>query len=304
MPKKRNPKRNHHVLPKLYLQGFVIPGDEPHVWVYKRGESYSPGLGKMTNNPHKESIKTAGMVRDYYADVKPSGEKDFETFENILESLEKPANGIIAKLRATERITDAEREMFSLYLVQMNRRVPNFREGLKTMLPKTIATFEASEELLQKCNLPDTPEARAYLKTILDRIATPPGLESGTHLKVLANVANSQLTAVMCQMNWRFFIAPPGHFFFTGDNPLFLFKWMGLNKPDSEFSFPISSQVALLGSHRRDHGTGFIHGTSQVVKELNRRTASQASRYLYSPEKGEWVVNLLNKGKHRFNLIR
>ena len=100
MSKINQPKRNHHVLPRLYLKGFAIKNDQPHIWVYKRGEPYNPGKGKITNNPYHRSIDDAGAELDFFADPKRDGSTDFETFENIMESLEKPANTIFAKLRA------------------------------------------------------------------------------------------------------------------------------------------------------------------------------------------------------------
>lgn len=33
--KSNNPKREHHVLPELYLKGFIIKGDEPFIWAFR-----------------------------------------------------------------------------------------------------------------------------------------------------------------------------------------------------------------------------------------------------------------------------
>ncbi len=68
-------KRNHHVNPKLYLKGFATTDDERFIWVYKRGEQYNPGPGKITNNPYKGSIKNAGVEKDFYADSIDGGKK-------------------------------------------------------------------------------------------------------------------------------------------------------------------------------------------------------------------------------------
>src|ERR1051326_332073 len=121
--RRQKPKRDHHVLPELYLKGFVIKEDEPFIWVYKRGEAYSPGRGKITNNPYINSIRRTAVERDFYAYPSEGGRKDFETFENRLEELEKPANPIFAKLRSHQTITSQEKRQFSTYVVQMHRRV-------------------------------------------------------------------------------------------------------------------------------------------------------------------------------------
>jgi hypothetical protein len=300
-----NPKRNHHTLPRFYLSGFVIPKNEPHIWVYKKNQKYKPGKGKLTDNPHWESIKSAAVIRDYYADKNEEGDSDFETYENFLESLEKPANVIINKIKALKAITEEEKEIFSLYMVQMHRRVPTYRAGVKAAIPKAIATFETSEELLKRVNRPNILDPKAYLKHLLDRIAAESQVENRTHLKIIAATYQSQLIPVIKNMRWRFFIAPQNQSFLTGDNPMFFFKGMGLKKPNSELSFPVSAEVALVASWHQGFADGnFVKGSTQIVKELNRRTASQTAKYLYSPENEEWIVKLLNKTEWQFNSIR
>lgn len=113
---KNKPKREHHILPKLYLKGFVIKEGEPFIWVYKHGEPYNPGQGRITNNPYRASIGKLS-VRDYYAYPEEEGKKDFETYENILESLEKPANLVFEKIRKYKAITFGEKHAFSLYTI-------------------------------------------------------------------------------------------------------------------------------------------------------------------------------------------
>src|SRR5690349_5080229 len=58
-----NPKRNHHVTPRVYLKGFTTGGGEPFLWVYTRGLPFNPG-DMNSNNPRKRSITTAGVERD------------------------------------------------------------------------------------------------------------------------------------------------------------------------------------------------------------------------------------------------
>jgi hypothetical protein len=72
---------------------------KPHIWVYKRGEPYNLGKGTITNNPYHRSIEDAGAEWDFFADPQEDGNKDFETFENIMESVEKPANTVAELVR-------------------------------------------------------------------------------------------------------------------------------------------------------------------------------------------------------------
>ncbi|MDE3068755.1 MAG: hypothetical protein KGJ60_14570, partial [Verrucomicrobiota bacterium] len=90
-------KHNHHVLPKLYLKGFIAKKDEPFIWVYQKGRQYNPSSNPYNHrdecekNPYFDTITNAGAELDFFADPHKDGRVDFDTFENILESLEKPA---------------------------------------------------------------------------------------------------------------------------------------------------------------------------------------------------------------------
>jgi len=67
------PKRQHHIIPRLYLKGFVTEPGRPFIWVYKRGELFNPGKGKITNNPFMDSINCAGSETDFYANPSQPG---------------------------------------------------------------------------------------------------------------------------------------------------------------------------------------------------------------------------------------
>ncbi len=299
---KNKPKRNHHILPELYLKGFVIKVGEPFIWVYKRGESYNPGNGKITNNPYKDSISHAGAEMDFYADFKEDGSRDFETFENVLESLEKPANPIFQKLRAYQTISSEEKEVFSRYIILMNRRVEAGRKMIQEFLSKH--TYEPSKELFQNAGWPDTPENRDFVKQTVQRLAKKEGYHIQAHNRITALASDSALVEELRKMNWIFFVAPKDQFFLTGDNPVFIPDEFGLgNKKFSELSFPISTNVVLVASWNKSLKDGFVEAKSQVVKELNRRTVSKASQHAYFSRNSEWVVTLLKKKSYKYLMI-
>lgn len=295
------PKRNHHIVPGLYLKGFVIENEEPFIWVYKRGDPYNPGNGKNTNNPYKDSIKNAGAERDFYADPKGGGIKDFETFENILESLEKPANPIFQKLRARQMINNEEKCLFSRYIILMYRRVRSGREKVKEHLAKH--TYEPSKELFQKANLPDTPENRAELKKISASLAQKEGFDIQTHNRITAATPDSFMIEVLQKMTWSFYFAPAPHAFLTSDNPVFISDKFGLAKNISELSFPISTDIALVASWNRFLKEDFSEAKPQLLKELNRRTINAASQHVYYSQNPEWVLKILDKKTYEYHPI-
>ena len=293
-----NPKRNHHVTPKLYLKGFVIKKDDPSIWVYKRDNQYNPGDDQTINNPYKDSIKNAGVERDFYANPKADGTQDFETFENKLELLEKPADPIFQKIRARQVITEEEKCLFSCYIIQMYRRVLSGREKVKKLL--ATQTYEPSKEFFEKTNLPDTPEMRAELKIISDNMKQKPGFDIQAHNRITAATPDSFMIEALQKMIWTFYIPPAPHAFLTSDNPVFISEHFGLGKNISELSFPISSDVALVASWNKFVKEGFSEVPPQFLKELNRRTISGASQNVYFSKSPEWVLKILNKNVYKY----
>ena len=298
-----NPKRNHHVLPKLYLKGFVTKKDEPYIWVYQRNQSYNPGgnrynhRDKTEKNPYLDTISNAGAELDFFADPQKDGSVDFETFENILESLEKPANTIFQKLRAHQPITVEEKCIFSRYIILMQTRVWAGREQIKESLPKTIADSAPSKDFFQKTNFTDTPELRAKWKEKSEELGGEPAHHIKMHNRIAAIAPDSFRVKALQQMTWTFYVAPDNRAFFTGDNPVFIPKNNGLGKNNSELSFPISTDVALIASWDRSRKEGFEEAKSQIVKEINHRTVSRASK-IYFSQNYDWVVTMLDKGDY------
>lgn len=285
------------------MKGFVIKKDEPFIWVFKRGEKYNPGQGKITNNPYKDSIRRTTVERDFYADPKEGGQKDYETFENKLEQLEKPCNQIFERLRAHQTITDEEKHQFSIYIEMMRRRVRAGRETVKKLLPKHASIYEPSTKLFQKLNWPDIPETRDHLKQVSDRMVQKKGFDIQMHNRTTVAASDSFLVQVLQKMTWNFYIAPETHAFFTNDNPVFISEQFGLEKNVSELSFPISTDVTLVASWNRNLKEGFVDAKPQVVKELNRRTISKMSGHIYFSRNPEWVVTMLNKSLYEYRPI-
>jgi hypothetical protein len=303
-------KHNNHVLPKLYLKGFVIKKGEPFIWVYKRGQPYNPSTerynhrNKIKNNPYKDTIKNAGVVKDFYADRKVDGTRDYETFENKLELLEKPHDPIFKKLLARQMITAAEKRRFSSYIVLMYRRVQTGRKIIKELVSKK-GLYEPTDELFQKLNWPNTPETRTYIKQYVEHKAQEKEYHVQQHNRITAASPDSLIVEKLQKMTWTFYIASGSDFFVTGDNPVFIPDACGLagDKKKSELSFPISTDVALVASWNRTLNEGFVEATPQIIKDINRRTVSKASKYIFFSKNAEWVVNLLNKNPYEYHPI-
>jgi tryptophan synthase alpha chain len=308
--KSMDAKHNHHFLPKLLLKGFVIKKDKPFIWVYQRGQPYNPGGNrynhreKLTNNPYLDTIKNAGAEMDFYSDSNEDGIKDSETTENKLMLLEQQHDRILDKLRACKTITDEEKEHFSSYIVLMLRRVPAGRELSKKLIT-TKGLYEPTKELFQKLNWPDTPETRAYIKQHVESKAEHENYQISGHNKITLDSPNSRMIEELKKMVWTFYVAREPYVFLTSDNPVFFPDTIGIagNKNLSELSFPISTNVALVASWNKTQKEGFVEATPHIVKDINRRTISKTSRYVYFSKNADWVVNLLGSNLYEYHPI-
>ena len=313
---KANAKRNHHKVPRYYLKGFVEREDEPFLWVYRKGLQYKPGRTRYKYNPYRDSIKFVGSEMDYYASTNRDGIIDYETYENILEKLEKPADPVIKKIRDRQMITFDEKMILASYIVLMLKRVESRRQKATGMWPSFLKEFESSSDLIRAVAIleRDTPPEDTRTLEPLKKVRAEIDRVIGEHKANRSNVPSqilhesmvapgSKLVPAISQMNWQFLIAPKGSKFLTSDNPVFFFEGIGLNKPQSEITFPISSDVALAAFGRPGFREGFVTTTTHVVAEINRRTAYAATKEAYHSCAASWVVQVLTKRKPQLNYI-
>ena len=117
------------------------------------------------------------------------------------------------------------------------------------------------------------------IKEILDRFIQEPPKQ--VWLAGIAPEMTPRVQEAIRRMTWAFLTFEKGAAFLTCDNPVFFFRAMGIGKPESEISFPISSHIMLWLSWRSDFSEAYYPVTERIVKEMNRRTASNASRYVF-----------------------
>jgi hypothetical protein len=124
---------------------------------------------------------------------------------------------------------------------------------------------------------------RAIFKGIIDKYSNE--LQSMIWLKTIPPEMTPRITAALADMTWRFLTFDQQPAFLTSDNPVFFFKGLGIGRPESEVTFLISSKLALWASWRSYLPEGYFPTNMQVVKEINRRTASPATPYVFHAKK-------------------
>ena len=277
----------HHYVPKHYLKGFTENADGKRVWVYPLGsdEPFAAGLDRVANET------------GFYT-------QDVESF--LSEEVENPAIQVIDKLRAREEINSEEKLRLATYMAVMLKRVPKHRERVAQRVPSVSKSVfgEVDRQLsaiAESHPLKAAHIARLRRETEDIRKRYESQLPDNLWQEMTRPTISQQIVDVLSSMIWRFFISTGTSGFLTSDNPVFFFEQFGMNRPESEVSFPISTELTLWATWGRNVPVGFLEAKEQFVKEINRRTASLASRYLYHARKTDWVVTLANKQRHHLN---
>ena len=92
-------------------------------------------------------------------------------------------------------------------------------------------------------------------------------------------------------MVWRILPASPETFFVTSDTPTHLWENAGVGTPESELTFPIGKDLAMLGSHiGRPATVECVSPQANLVDEINRRMVADAERFIFSHVKEDWIA--------------
>lgn len=275
-----------HYVPQYYLEGFTLPGSNS-LWAYE----------KRTGQKFYTQIKNIANITKFY----PS-----EVEQYLANRIEGPANKIIDKIRSRHQINEDDKKILAKYMVVMWKRVPRGIERMKEMTPEIAQ--EISEEYNRELNIiasknPEKIELierrKEEIQAILDRYTEDPPKE--IWLDTIPPERTPRIVAATRAMTWTFLTFDEGVAFLTCDNPLFFFTGIGVGKPESEITFPISSNIALWATWRKDLPQDYIETNSQAVKEINRRTVANASKYVFSGCDEHWIEPFIKKGRWKLH---
>jgi hypothetical protein len=301
---KNNPPRDHHTVPEFYLRGFT-ENNSPFLWAYTRGDSYRSGKKVKKNNPYQQSVGRATVNRDFYARTLPNGRRDFASFELILAYKESESNPLLTNLRNNQNITTQEKRIFADYIAIMMKRVPKHLLSVKRNWNKLIqdfdfdrefnSYFDASDRVIQK----KIPQFRKEFDDIISQYKQ----SIPDDIRLSTMVDSIRLPSALYSMKWIYLIAPSGLEYVTSDNPVSFFEDIGLNKPFSEFVFPISKHLALVGTRSINAKEGYLTASLPSVFEVNQRTMRGAYDTIYSSQDASWLVDMFNNPTSSSNLF-
>jgi hypothetical protein len=275
----------HHYLPQFYLRGFA---SGLSIWAHD----------KVKDCSFRTQVKTIANETQLYTDE----------LENRLNSdVEGPANPVLERVRRRELIGDHERSLLAKYIVVMWKRVPEARRRVIRRLPGVVNEVEAelnSEFDLLQIQHPSfenkITEFRARVTAELDRNLANPSPEIWH--KSIESSSGPRVVNSLLSMNWVFLYSERAQFL-TSDNPVFFFESEGIARSTSELTFPLSSSVSLW-AHRGPPSPLYLEARPVAIREINRRTAFNSTRFVYSLRNEHWVLPFVMKRDKALNRLQ
>lgn len=278
--------KQHHYLPRHYLRGFCADDLPDLLCVYTKGRA----------DVFQTGINNIAKQRDFYL---PHVEAA------LAHHLESPVEPILKKIRARRPIVDHnERLAIAAYVVILQRRVPSHRQTVDQMIPgvkeERFAAFRAAldddsiDPMLRERRRAEIDELEARWKGGL-----PEDLVERLHQPITTGLVETHLMG----MHWYFLVAAGRSRFVTCDNPVYLHKGLGLNKPESELSCPLSRDVALLVTATPRNWAQYVEVPERIVQEINRRSVENATRQVYYFERAVWLERMVQKRNLKLNRI-
>jgi Protein of unknown function (DUF4238) len=278
----------YHYLPQCYLRGFASPVDDM-VWTYEKG-----GPIKF-----KSDVKKTGHETDYYS---------LEIESYLANKIENPANPVIEKIRRKEELKKPDKKKLAKYMVVMLKRVPQSKIRMKEMAPGVAIKQEEKwdKEISKLINEhPDKTDLlekrRAEIKQNLEKYSKNPPKDFW--LSLIPQERSPSVINILQEMTWHFLTFDEYPAFLTCDNPVFYFSWMGIGKAESEVTFPISSNIVLWATWRKDIEEQYSETNIQTLKEINRRTAKNSTRFVYHARDESWIPRFISKENHKLNRL-
>ena len=268
----------HHYVPQFYLRGF---GSHGRIWAHDRERQTS----------FQSTVKGVANENGMYSE-------EIESF--LANKIEAPAMSALTKIRQHEKISGDEKIALARYIVFLWKRVPENRERALQAIPdianKVHEEISAELDAAAIAN-PEFTDRTESLKlrlaaAIEDRKNNP---SSELWYSSFTSETGLRLVEALVSMNWVFMLSSQLQFL-TSDNPAFIFKSDGIGNSSSELSLPLSSSVALWATRSSVRSGEFMNVAPVVVREFNRRTAYNSTRFIYSGANESWVLPFVTKG--------
>lgn len=272
--------QHNHYTPKKYLLRFA--DSDGRVWLHD---------SKSNSRSRQAGVRVIGNEFGLYSD-------EVETKLNV--HAEMPSHAAFDMVIAGVPLSEAERAALAKYIIVMWKRVPTAKERALAQMP---AIMDMTHDVLMAdidglvvddpSIQQDADNARVWAKAYINTMKTerPPHIWYDSFN--LGETSPSE--EVLLSMNWVF-LRSEKHQFLTSDNPVFVFAEEGINRPQSELTFPISSSIALWATRLPRRQGSYVDASPSVVRQINARTAAHSKRFVFSRRNDSWIKPFTIKG--------
>lgn len=272
----------HHYVPQEYLRAWEIPSEPGMILTYDKKDLSCKPL------PIK---RVAQAPRFYEAEVEAE----------LAARLEGPANIVLEELRSLRRITEEQRIHFAIYTASMIKRVPRRRrltrqqilpKAIESTVNKFLAELQAWAATTTKTELAN--QRLADIERLRKQFHEEPPKEVTDQIE--SPWPTKKMIETVAAMAWRLVFTRGPQFFITSDNPAFFFEGLGVGTPEGEIAFPLSPNVAFMGSNQGTPGAiALLEVKQKIVREVNRRMSAGAERFVFAREPQAWLVEAMKK---------
>ncbi len=301
-------RKRQHYIPILHLKHFAGPAPEGQVWTYDAlsGEAWSAIPDNTAVQSHFYSVERDDGTMDTRI------EDHLSTFE----SNAAPVYEALLRCQIPPAGSQA-RVDFASFLALMYVRTPAMRRMSGELYGRDLQirayaygrdkrAFDALVDQAEKDGFlePLTEEQRERLRQDL---ADPSGyaMEVPKERTLTVLGAADNLAPILFNMTWSV-AAPAGGFFITTDNPLIrdvdpktrhpIYGDHGFANKTAEVIFPLSpNRLLLMSWNEAARPLGVFE--REHVEGINQALAAHSDRYLYAPNREQWIVNLAAKYK-------
>jgi hypothetical protein len=190
----------------------------------------------------------------------------------------------------------------------MMRRVPRARSQAYGYVPDILAdSVQEIKQLISRAAAEGHIDAETEAVRLAQADATSVKLQKAPPPEIIEKIRTpwptNQMVGLIYFMSWRFFTTGAASPFITSDNPAFFFECFGLGNAESELTFPIATDLALHACWQggREGEVQPLH--RRLVGEFNKRVASSAERFVFSPMKADWISTIAKRGPEELSRI-
>jgi Protein of unknown function (DUF4238) len=266
----------HHVVPQLYLQGFSDPARTGFIWRYEKGQPAPP-----RPLPIKGVAQSPGFYRP-------------EVEAALNREIEVPAKPALEALRRLDPLDGEMRFALCRYMQVMLYRVERRREEIKNYIPAALdSSFAELDRMFSERSARDLSRAPFWASKCAEaeqlKRAWSTEIPHDVWTEAIQPRVRPNIVRVLWDMTWVYCVATTDLGFLTSDDPVSFDVGLGLSR--SDFVFPISAEVTVLGTHGDGVNEGYAPVTREVVERINRATIGRARRWLFYPSDDPWVRN-------------